>query len=342
MNTSPIIHTFAGNPMDRGEALRRSEEQIAALQNDDNARFLIFRKLKVASPTAPASDAKGAQLQWFSQTQRQLIPIEQVIFLGMYNNQPHFAASLDVKEAEKEAEKDANLEARKEGVQNSPQGSEKAESSPLQDSTFIDCRQIAATITTAETGILAQARAQLDWHARNPYCAQCGTATYAQRGGQIRRCDQCEKHLFPRTDAVAIMLIVDEPNGERCLLGRPQGPIARTNFYTALAGFIDQGESIEEAVRREVREEAGLPVGHVQYHSSQPWPFPSQLMIGCHGIALDQEINFDEVEMSDVRWFTRQQALAALSENDDNIRVPGKMAIAHHLIRAWAEGEVVL
>jgi len=194
----------------------------------------------------------------------------------------------------------------------------------------------------ADSGIVAQARAQLDWHRRNRFCAECGHTMQPERGGQIRRCSGCGKHIFPRTDPVAIMLIIDRPGGERCLLGQAQGFMARTNFYSALAGFVDQGESLEEAVRREVREEAGIEVGDVRYHSSQPWPFPSQLMMGCHGVALSHDIRVDEAEMADVRWFSREEALAALHNDNPDLRVPGELAIAHHLIRAWAEAEVTL
>ena len=116
--------------------------------------------------------------------------------------------------------------------------------------------------------------------------------------------------------------------------------MTNSNFYSALAGFIDQDESIEDAVRREVMEEAGLAVGPVHYHSSQPWPFPSQLMIGCHGVALHKDINFDEVEMADVKWVSEREAKLALAEDNPDLRVPGPMAIAHHLIRSWAAGEI--
>jgi len=141
---------------------------------------------------------------------------------------------------------------------------------------------------------------------------------------------------------VVIMLIVDAPGGDRCLLGKSRGRMARTNFYSALAGFLDQGESLEEAVRREVWEEAGIRVGPVQYHSSQPWPFPSQLMIGCHGVAESTEIQMDTAEMADVRWFHREEVRMALAETNPELRVPGPIAIAHHLIRTWVEAEVRL
>ena len=292
-------HTFAGNPLDRGEALRRDEENIATLRNEPTTRFLAFHKLNVAA-------AEDGQLNWIEGGHLDTNDVEGAILLGEHEGRALFATTIE------DAER----------------------------FNFTDCRQMASVLPTAETGILAQARAQLDWHHRNPFCAQCGNPTRPERGGQIRRCTNCEKHIFPRTDPVAIMLIVDEPGGERCLLGKSQGRMARSNFYSALAGFLDQGESLEEAVRREVWEEAGIRVGPVQYHSSQPWPFPSQLMIGCHGVALTQDISIDEVEMADVSWFTRDEVKASLDENNPDLRVPGAMAIAHHLIKSWVEGEV--
>ncbi|MEM9620895.1 MAG: NAD(+) diphosphatase [Pseudomonadota bacterium] len=309
---SNFVHTFAGNPLDRGEALRRDEATLASLQADAEAVFLPFKNLRVGvTSKSEDGDAANQALDWVPQGGLNTTDCQQIIFLGIHNNRPHFAAALTP---------DANYAS----------------------ADFVDCRILASLLPVAETGILAQARAQLDWHQRNPFCAQCGNATEAQRGGQIRRCHQCDKHTFPRTDPVAIMLIVDKPGGDRCLLGKPQGRFAKTSFYTALAGFLDQGESLEEAVRREVWEEAGIQVGHVQYHSSQPWPFPSQLMIGCHGIAETQQINMDEVEMADVAWFGRDEVLAAIRETNADLQVPGQLAIAHHLIRAWAEDEVQL
>ena len=133
------------------------------------------------------------------------------------------------------------------------------------------------------------------------------------------------------------MVITD---GERCLLGQSRGRLARSGRYSALAGFIDQAECIEEAVRREVNEEAGIEVGEVRYHSSQPWPFPSSLMIGCHGKALTTDIAKDDEEMTDVQWFTREDVVSALAGGNPNLRVPDPVAIAHHLIRAWAEARV--
>ena len=139
---------------------------------------------------------------------------------------------------------------------------------------------------------------------------------------------------FPRTDPVIIVVVTD---GDRCLLGQSHGRLSQMRMFSALAGFMDQGESIEEAVRREVLEEAGIRVGAVRYHSSQPWPFPSSLMIGCHADALTTDLRPDDVEMLSVQWFERAKVRRALAGEDADLRVPASFAIAHHLIRAWAE-----
>ena len=259
---------------------------------------MVFHQLKVATNAA-------GSLAWIPPS---ALPSElkSLVFLGLENGAGRFAASLA------------------------------AEETPSPIEAFSDCRQAVAGLSVEDAGIVSQARAMLDWHQRNPYCAVCGNPSRASRGGQVRQCDSCNKHIFPRTDPVAIMLIQNDAKGDFCLLGKSQGRMAQSNFYSALAGFVDQGESLEEAVRREVKEEAGISVGQVSYHSSQPWPFPSSLMIGCHGIALNQEIVIDTEEMADVAWFDRTQVLSAIAGDNPNLRIPGPGAIAHHLIKAWA------
>ena len=299
------VHTFAGNPLDRAESIRRDEQAIKALVEAENSVFLTFHQLKVAMDS-------NQNLAWQRQEELAALSehiVSEPVLLGLRDNVAHFAANIDA---------------------------------PADADQYIDCRAAAALLPGPDAGIVAHARAQLDWHRRNGFCAQCGAPSAAERGGQIRRCSGCGKHIFPRTDPVAIMLIIDEPGGDRCLLGQSQGIMANTQFYSALAGFLDQGESLEDAVRREVWEEAGIRVGEVHYHSSQPWPFPSQLMIGCHGIADTQDIQIDPAEMADVQWFSRSDALRAVNKDHDSLRVPGEMAIAHHLIRSWAQGEIAL
>jgi NAD+ diphosphatase len=305
-----LVHTFAGNPLDRADTLRRSEESIERAAADPASRYLLLWNLNVLVVTA---EGGPPELGWLDQPDVARLGIETPpVLLGIRDERPHFA--LDVSRLG-DPMHELNL------------------GPPWQ---FDDARRAAMGLATADSGILAQARSQLDWHRRHQFCSVCGVRTEQRKGGHVRRCDDCGAEHFPRTDPVAIMLVTD---GDHCLLGQSAG-LARTGMFSALAGFIDQGESIEEAVRREVLEEAGIKVGAVHYHSSQPWPFPSSLMIGCHGQALSRDIDMDAEEMHDVRWFHRDDIVAALGGDSSVLKVPGPIAIAHHLIRSWAEGEV--
>ena len=303
------IHTFAGNPFDRGDSQRRDPAWLAAAARNPASRYLPLAQLNVL-----VRDAPELRLGWLSPAEVARLNIAVApVFLGVLDDVAHFA--LDVSELG-DAVHELNLD---------------------ESWRFADARAAAMQLDAAETGIVAQSRAQVGWHRSHRCCSACGAPTESGRGGHVRICGVCKAEHFPRTDPVAIMLILD---GDRCLLGQSLGPLARTGMYSALAGFIDQGESIEEAVRREIREEAGVIVGAVRYHSSQPWPFPSSLMIGCHGRALTTDISIDTSEMADVRWFSRDAVRSALAQQNPDLRVPGAIAIAHHLIKAWAEGDV--
>lgn len=298
-----LVHTFAGNPLDRADALRRDPDWVARATAAPESRFLPFANLNVLlSDTGELCWVSGAEI---ARLELGTPPV----FLGCQHGIAHFAQDISAVP----------------DVQGLASGGR-----------LSDCRMAAMTLSTAESGIVAQARAQIDWHRRHRFCSVCGAPSRSDRGGHVRRCDACGAEHFPRTDPVAIMLVVDR-SGDRCLLGQPAGRMAGSVFYSALAGFIDQGESIEEAVRREVREEAGIDVGDVHYHSSQPWPFPSSLMIGCLARAESETITIDPAEMADVAWFTRADIRAALGETHERLKVPGPIAIAHHLIRAWID-----
>ena len=180
--------------------------------------------------------------------------------------------------------------------------------------------------------MLAAAKALMHWHAHHRFCANCGALTDVAVAGWRRDCKVCKATHFPRTDPVVIMLAVD---GDACVLGRqPRFP---KGMYSALAGFVEPGETIEAAVRREIWEEAGVACGAVQYFASQPWPFPASLMIGCFAEARDRSLKVDQVELEDARWFTREEAVALLEKrHPDRLAAPTPVAIAHHLLKQWA------
>lgn len=188
-----------------------------------------------------------------------------------------------------------------------------------------------AQLRSGEAATYAAARSLLDWHARHVFCANCGTPTTIFRAGWGRTCGNCGAEHFPRVDPVVIMLVEHDGN---VLLGRqPHYPAAR---YSALAGFVEVGESIENAVAREVKEEAGLDVSDVQYVASQPWPFPSSLMLGCHARAQSAELIVDTNELEDARWFSRDEVAEALSgANGATFLPPPRTAIARTLLEHW-------
>ena len=302
-------HVFAGNPLDRGEAERRDERWIIDRTRDKSSKFLPLRDLNVL-----VSDDSDRSLAWIGPDDFDGIDLDsRFIFLGSMDGSAHFA--IDVSGL------DGSL----------------GQLDLSGDRRYDDARAATAYLSGPEAGILAQAKAQLDWNRRHGFCSVCGHKTDMGRGGQVRKCPECKSQHFPRTDPVVIMLVHD---GDRCLLGQSRGRLSRMRTYSALAGFMDQAESIEEAVRREVMEEAGIQAINVRYHSSQPWPFPSSLMIGCHAEAATTGISMDNEEMSDVRWFQRDEVLAALEGKSETLTVPGEIAIAHHLIKAWANGKV--
>ncbi len=190
---------------------------------------------------------------------------------------------------------------------------------------------LMATLQPGDLALYGGARSLIDWHARHQHCAQCGAPTKIAKGGWQRSCDNCGAQHFPRTDPVTIMLA--EYDG-RLMLGRGKGwPEGR---FSALAGFVEPGETIEEAVAREVFEESGVRVRDVEYVASQPWPFPSQLMIACHSYADDDALTIDETEMAEINWYTREEVASAL-KGEGPFHAPPPHAIAHNLMAWWLE-----
>nr|XP_056704396.1 NAD-capped RNA hydrolase NUDT12 [Euleptes europaea] len=192
-----------------------------------------------------------------------------------------------------------------------------------------------------EAGIVAQARSVLAWDSRYQFCPTCGSATKLEDGGYKKAClkEDCPSHegvhntCYPRVDPVVIMQVI-HPDGNHCLLGRKKRFLP--NMYTCLAGFVEPGETIENAVRREVEEESGVKVGQVRYVSCQPWPMPSSLMIGCIASAVSTEIKVDNIEIEDAQWFSREQVVEFLNKkNQSSFFVPPHQAIAHQLVKHW-------
>jgi NAD+ diphosphatase len=193
---------------------------------------------------------------------------------------------------------------------------------------FVDLRTVGWGVPKPEAAVLAHARALLHWRTRQRFCGICGAPCEAASAGHVMRCTNCGTSHFPRTDSAVIMLVT---RGDRALLGHSKR-FPRATMYSTLAGFLEPGESLEEAVRREVFEEAGVRVGDVRYHSSQPWPFPGNVMLGFYAEGLTEEIVVEEEELIDVRWFDRAQMR---EPEKHGFALPRVDSIARHLIEDW-------
>ncbi len=305
----PILNTFAGNPLDRAGDLRNDPDWLAAQEANPEAQAMVLwegRPLVEATP-------EGPRLVWLSLEHARDMVTDRDLFLGLWKEAPVFAVEFE--------------------------GSIDPAGGPVRGlGAFHEMRAAAAVLPVADAAMAGAAKSLFDWRRRHGFCAACGTLAQNAAGGWKRRCPACGTEHFPRVDPVVIMLPVfkegDEP---RCLLGRqaawPQGRMS------ALAGFLEPGETIEEACAREVEEEAGLTVVDVRYHSSQPWPFPSQLMIGLIAEVSDDQARPDQTELEAVAWLTRAEARAMLAGEHPTILAPPPFAIAHRLIGAWAEEE---
>jgi len=312
---------FHGNPLDRSSDRREDPAFLAALRSRPDARtVLIARDMPILArgeprepllPLATIGALGGSRLE---------------ILLGLEpSGAPVFAALLpDVAVEQRADHSDGFLDRRELFVPG------------REDLELVDLRSIAVQglVPPAALAILGEAKAIAHWHARHGFCANCGAPTRVAAAGWRRECDVCKTQHFPRTDPVVIMLAID---GERCLLGR-QARFPK-NMYSALAGFLEPGETIEEAVRREIHEEAGIACGAVGYVASQPWPFPASLMIGCLASAQSREIRIDGQELEDARWFERNEVRAMFEKrHPEGLLAPHPMAIAHHILRFWLDG----
>ena len=203
------------------------------------------------------------------------------------------------------------------------------------DHAFGDLRRAVSRLGAADAELAAMARALALWHASHLFCARCGSPSAMAQAGWQRLCPACGAHHFPRTDPVVIMLVTA---GERVLLGRSHGWPGQ--MHSLLAGYVEPGESIEAAVRREVAEETAIPVGEVVYLASQPWPFPASLMIGCAGRAQGTQIVLDPVELESARWMGRAEAVGMLAGRHAEVAPPRPGSIARMLLEGWVAGRI--
>jgi NAD+ diphosphatase len=296
--------------LDRLVHKRSDPEFVKSKLNAPGARFLLLADLKPVIRSN--AERTTATLAWFSlgELTEFGLPVADALFLG--------------------ADHDGNgcfaLAVNEHRTRHVPGAVERLR--PI-----VDLRSLAmqGAMSPEELSLCGQARALAQWHENARCCGRCGGVTLVKDAGWRRMCWACKTEWFPRTDPVVIMLITD---GERCLLAHEHR--YSDKMYSALAGYIEPGEDIEHAVRREVREETSIKVGEVTYHSSQPWPFPHSLMLGCIGRAETTEITIDPNEIAEARWFTRADARLMLERrHPDGLHVPGRQAIANALVMAF-------
>ena len=311
--------TFAGGRIDRASARRTDGAALAAFAADPGARALALWRGRPLLEEDAGGD--GLRLGWQPLGAELFAGAgEEAVFLGLEDGAPRFARAIPDWAGVSDGDGPAPFV----DPRRTPHPGLPARYG------FGDLRSLMAELPADEAGAAAAAKGILGWHETHRFCAACGTASAATDGGWRRTCPACGAQHFPRTDPVVIMLIVE---GNDLLLGR--SPAWPEGMYSLLAGFMEPGESIEAAVRREVFEEAGVRVGAVDYLASQPWPFPSSLMIGCAGHAVSREIVRDPVELEDARWVPREDVLAGLAGLDPAMRPARKGSIARFLIEHW-------
>lgn len=310
--------TFAGSFLDRADRLRSDAAWQDQRRADPASRVSPFWRGKPLFDLTP----EGPRLAWLSATDPLILDCpEPVVFMGLDEaGTAHFAADVsyiappDMAPAEFVDRRTLDLsETRK----------------------FIDLRAIMGEIDHRDAGIAAAAKGIFEWRLTHGFCANCGSRNAVSHAGWRFDCPGCGRQHFPRTDPVVIMLILD---GDRVLLGRQSNWDPR--MYSLLAGFMEPGETVEEAVRREVMEEAGITVGEVRYVTSQPWPFPASLMIGCAGRAESSDIVMDPNELEDALWASKAEIAEALAGRHETIAPARKGAVAQVILRAWVDGVV--
>ncbi|MEM6635939.1 MAG: NAD(+) diphosphatase [Pseudomonadota bacterium] len=309
--------TFGGSGLDRRDGLRGDNARLAELLSDPSTlhmpvwrgKPLVQGELRDQLCMVPGSADVLAH------------SAEQPVFIGFDCAKAVFAH--DVSTWEPVGQDTGSLGAFLDPSEQSFPGME-------EDQRFSELRAVMTRLTPRDAELAATAKAILGWHRTHQFCARCGARSEIAKAGWQRTCATCASHHFPRTDPVVIMLVT---HGNSVLVGRSPG--WPDGMYSLLAGFVEPGETIEAAVRREVLEESGVRIGEVRYLSSQPWPFPASLMLGCHGFAESQEITVDPEEIEDALWVSRERMLAILAGEDTMIKAARKGAIARFLIERW-------
>jgi len=308
MPLSAFQNTFAGNPLNRASEKRTDAAWLTEqLGSDESLAVAVWN----GKPFVETAKDGGLQIAYLPARMAEELAggPERLLFLGLWQETAVFAVDLE--------------------------GGADPADGPLSGlGRFEDLRAVALRLPPTDAAIMATSKQMFEWRRRHRHCSACGETTEVVEGGWKRACPSCKAEHFPRTDPVVIMLAVHK---DRCMLGRQE--IWPKGMFSALAGFLEPGESIEEACARELHEEAGLKTLSVAYHSTQPWPYPSSLMIGLIAQVEDDNATPDQTELSEVRWFTKQEARDVLAGKGDGVNAPGGLAIAHQLFKAWAEAD---
>ncbi len=282
----------------RAGAHRTDQDWLARAWADPRTRVLVLREGRFPV------DETGTAVRWLGPDEA---PEGERLFLGMRDEVAHFAVVVDQVD--------------------------RVDSQATWEATWAALRQVGPSLSATDAGLLVHAVSLAEWHQAHRFCPRCGGTLTVHDGGHVLTCDKCRRHQFPRTDPAVIMLVSD---GDRALLGRqPRWPQGR---YSTLAGFVDPGESLEQAVTREVAEEVGIEVTDVTYFGNQPWPFPASLMVGFFARAVTTVINVDGAEIEQARWFTREELCTEVEAG--RLLLPGRISISRSLIEAWYGGEL--
>jgi len=317
MALADIQTCFSGNPLDRVDHLRTDPEIFGNIMRQDDARVVLLAgeskhpdgqiRVGLSTESRILTNSVG-DIAWQPVSKCRFLPVSTTIFLGLDAGAPRYGVMLD------------------------GSADDFADMFESEDCKFRDGRGIAFKLggPHPSLGIIAQAKSMLLWHESHKYCAKCGEESTLTKAGYERKCDACGAHHFPRTDPVVIMLV---RRGDKALVGRGHG--WPEGHYSALAGFMEPGESMEEAVAREIFEEVGLKATKVHYKASQPWPWPSTLMIGAEAWVEEGDLTIDAKEIEDAIWITKDDVRASIKGEHKYRLAPPPFAIASDLISAW-------